>query len=132
MDSTAKKNKYATCCANEYGDCGPYIWYREPIDELFEITDLTNETKPHLVKLKLKHTYDTCMLSGKRGFGVTGWYFCQECFFLPKMSKLELNYLFILQCMFNKFRIMSGSRDLMSGWISLFLQEKAFLAFLLT
>ena len=36
MDSTTNKNKYATCCANEYGDCGPYIQYREPIDELFE------------------------------------------------------------------------------------------------
>ena len=65
MDSTAKKNKYATCCANEYGGCGPYIQYRKPVDELFEIIDLTNETKPHLVRLKLKHIYDSCMLSEK-------------------------------------------------------------------
>ena len=67
MDSTAEKNKYATCYANEYGGCGPYLRYRKPVDELFEITDLTNDTKPHLVRLKLKHTKsrDTSKLSGK-------------------------------------------------------------------
>ena len=67
MDSTAEENKYATCCANEYGDCGPYLRYRKPVDELFEISDLTNDTKPHLVRLKLKHTKsgDTFKLSSK-------------------------------------------------------------------
>lgn len=61
MDSTEKK--YASCCAYENGGCGPYLRYRKPVDQLFEISDLINNTKAHLVKLKLMRISDTSKLS---------------------------------------------------------------------
>ena len=46
-------DKYASCCAQENGGCGPYLRYRTPVDELFEVSALAKDKKPHIIKLKL-------------------------------------------------------------------------------
>ena len=63
--ASAEDDEYITCCVQEDGQCGPYLQYRKPIDNLYEIKELNNETKPHMVRLKLQHLHDKLFISEK-------------------------------------------------------------------
>ena len=53
-------NKYEYCIAYSQGTCNSYSKYKNNVDQLFHISELDKNMKPHLVKLKLKHEYDDC------------------------------------------------------------------------